>query len=140
MIEFRPLAGSEIGEAVSLWEACGLTRSSNDPAADAKRAIDGPCSTIISTFAGDHLIGTAVTDWDDNCGRIYYLGVEADFRRWGIGRKLIRTCEDWLAQFNAPKVQLMVLAENDQASRFCEAIGYEEETYGVYYRQLRSRS
>ena len=94
MIGFRPLASSEIGEAVTLWEACGLTRPWNDPAADAERALHGPLSTIIGAFAGDHLIGTAMTGWDGHRGWIYYLGVEADFRRWGIGRKLIRACED----------------------------------------------
>lgn len=140
MIEFRPLASSETGEAVALWKACGLTRPWNDPAADAGRALDGPLSTIFGAFANGHLIGTAMTGWDGHRGWIYYLGVDADFRRWGIARKLIWACEEWLAQFDAPKVQVMVRTENGEAARFYEAIGYEEDTFRFFYRRLRSRA
>lgn len=140
MIEFRPLASLEIGEAVALWEACGLTRPWNDPVADAERALAGPISTIFGAFAGDHLIGTAMTGWDGHRGWIYYLAVEKDFRRWGIGRKLIRACEDWLVQYDAPKVQLMVRAENSEVAQFYEAIGYEEESFRFFCRRLRSRA
>lgn len=139
MIEVRQLVSSEIGEAVALWEACGLTRPWNDSAADAERALKGPNSTIFSAFAGVHLIGTAMTGWDGHRGWIYYLGVEQDFRRWGLGRKLIRACEDWLGQFDAPKVQLMVRAEHDQAARFYDAIGYQEDSFRFFYRRLRAR-
>tara|TARA_B110001454_G_scaffold61214_1_gene59691 strand:+ start:1677 stop:2150 length:474 start_codon:yes stop_codon:yes gene_type:complete len=141
VIEFRPLVSSDIGEAVELWEACELTRPWNDPVADAERALGGPCSTIIGAFAAGHLIGTAMTGWDGHRGWIYYLGVDKDFRRWGIGRKLILHCEEWLGQFGAPKIQLMVRSENDAAARFYEAIGYEENSFRLFYRRLgRSRS
>lgn len=140
MIEFRPLEKSDIGDAVTLWEACGLTRAWNDPVADAERALDAPHSTIIGAFAGNHLIGTAMTGWDGHRGWIYYLGVEKDFRRWGIARKLIRGCEDFLAEFKAPKVQLMVRSDNSEAARFYEAIGYEEDTFRVFHRRLYSRA
>ena len=48
-IEFRLLDPSEIGDAVKLWEACGLIRPWNDPAADALRALEGPSSTIMAS-------------------------------------------------------------------------------------------
>ncbi|MDE8654663.1 GNAT family acetyltransferase [Novosphingobium album (ex Liu et al. 2023)] len=117
-----------------------MTRPWNDPVADAQQALEGKSSTIIAVFANDHLIGTAMTGWDGHRGWIYYLAVESDFRRWGIARKLVRACEDWLAQHGAPKVQLMVRAENKEAARFWEAIGYAEETFRVFCRRLRSRA
>ena len=58
MIEFRELASAEIGEAVALGEACGLTRPWNDPVANAEQALTGPTSIIFGAFAGAHLIGT----------------------------------------------------------------------------------
>ena len=117
-IEFRLLDPSEISDAVMLWEVCGLIRPWNDPTADALRALEGPSSTIMASFAAGHLIGTAMCGWDGHHGWIYYLGVDNVFRRWGVGRKLIWHCEDWLSQFGAPKVQLMVRAENNEAARF----------------------
>jgi len=138
-IEFRPLAATEIGEAVRFWEACGLTHPRNDPEADARRALDGPSSTILASFAADHLIGTAMCGWDGHRGWIYYLGVDSDFRRWGVGRKLIWHCEDWLSQFGAPKVQLMIRAENSEVARFYEAIGYEEDSFRFFYRRTAAK-
>lgn len=138
MIEFRPLASTEIDEAVALWEACGLTSPGDDLVADARRAIDVLHSTLIGAFAGAHLIAAAMAGWDGGCGQIHYLAVEADFRRWGIGRQLVRACEEWLARFNAAKVQVMVGNGNDQAVKFCEAIGYEDDTCHIFSRQLRS--
>jgi len=67
-IEFRQLSESEIGDAVKLWEACGITRPWNDPAADAQRALEGPSSTIMASFAAGHLIGTAMCGWDGHRG------------------------------------------------------------------------
>jgi ribosomal protein S18 acetylase RimI-like enzyme len=136
MIEFRPLASSDVGAVVDLWEACGLIRPWNDPVADAERAIKGPSSTIIGAFADGNLIGTAMTGWDGHRGWIYYLGVDGDFRRWGVGRELIRACEDWLGQYAPPKVQLMVRPENDDAAQFYKAVGYDEEMVRVFSRRL----
>jgi ribosomal protein S18 acetylase RimI-like enzyme len=138
-IEFRPLAATEIGEAVRLWESCGRTRPWNDPAADARRALDGPSSAIFASFAAGHLVGTAMCGWDGHCGWIDYLGVDSDFRRFGFGRKLIWHCEDWLAQFGAPKVQLIVSSENKATARFLEAIGYEADSFGFFYRRDSSK-
>lgn len=138
-IEFRPLAATEIGEAVRLWEACGLTRPWNDPEADARRALDGPSSTIVASFAAGRLIGTAMCGWDGHRGWIYYLGVDDDFRLWGIGRKLIWHCEEWLGQFGAPKVQLMLRTENEAAVCFYEAIGYDEDSFRFFYRRVTSK-
>ncbi|MBD3772380.1 MAG: GNAT family acetyltransferase [Rhodobacteraceae bacterium] len=138
-IEYRLLAPSEIGDAVKLWKACGLTRPWNNPFADARRALAGPSSTIVASFAAGHLIGTAMCGWDGHRGWIYYLGVDSDFRRWGVGRELIRHCEDWLGQFGAPKVQLVVRAENNEVGRFYEAIGYEEESFRFFYRRITAK-
>jgi GNAT superfamily N-acetyltransferase len=135
-IEIRVLTDPEIGEAVALWEKCGLNRPWSDPAADARRALAGPSSTIMATFAAGRLIGTAMCGWDGRHGWIYYLCVTDDFRRWGVGRKLMKHSEEWLSQFGAPQIQLMLRAESDVAASFCEAVGYEEDNYRIFYRPV----
>lgn len=139
-IEFRTLVPDEVGDAVKLWDACGMTRPWNDPKSDARKALDGPTSTIIGAFAGPRLIGTAMCGWDGHRGWIYYLGVYADFRRWGIGRTLIAHCEEWLGRFDAPKIQLMVRADNAAAARFYDAIGYDEDQFRIFYRRIANES
>jgi ribosomal protein S18 acetylase RimI-like enzyme len=139
MIEIRPIESTEIDGAFVLWEACGLVRPRNDAAVDAARALKGQNSTIIGAFAGQHLIGTAMIGWDGPQGWISYLGVGKDFRRWGIGRKLVCECEDWFGQSAPSHIQLMARAENDEAARFYKAMGYAEETPGAFSRRRPMR-
>ena len=140
MIEVRPIEGTEIDDAVVLWKACGLVRPRNDAAVDAAQALKGQNAAIIGAIAGQHLIGAAMIAWDGAQGWISYLGVERDFRRWGLGRKLVRVCEDWLGQSAPSHIQLMARAENDEAARFYKGIGYEEKTPGVFSRRPPMRS
>jgi ribosomal protein S18 acetylase RimI-like enzyme len=140
MIEIRPIESTEIDEAVVLWKTCGLVRPRDDAAVVAAQALKGPNATIVGAFAGQHLIGTAMIGWDGYQGWISYLGVERDFRRWGIGRKLVCVCEDWLGQSAPSHIQLMARAENDEAARFYKGIGYEEATPGIFSRRPPMRS
>ncbi|NIJ15370.1 GNAT family N-acetyltransferase [Sphingobium vermicomposti] len=134
MIEVRPIEGTEINDAVVLWKACGLVRPHNDAAVDAAQALKGQNAAIIGAIAGQHLIGAAMIAWDGAQGWISYLGVERAFRRWGLGRKLVRVCEDWLGQSAPSHIQLMARAETDEAARFYKGIGYEEKTPGVLFQ------
>ena len=100
--------------------------------------------TAAAEFASKMQDATQTAEGDmmglmDTIQRTYYLGVDSDFRRWGVGRKLIWHCEDWLGQFGAPKVQLMVRAENSEVARFYEAIGYEEDSFRFFYRRTATK-
>lgn len=138
-ISFRDLASDDIQHAVRLWQACALTRPWNDPVLDAQKAIEGPTSTIVGSFADRSLIGTAMCGWDGHRGWIYYLAVDPEFRRWGVGRKLIAQCEVWLGQFGAPKIQLMVRSDNRDGSNFYNAIGYDEEEFRIFCRRVPAK-
>ena len=54
--------------------------------------------------------------------------------RKGLGAKLMRHAEAWLARAGAPKVMLMIREENEAVRRFYEALGY-----GVEKRTVMSR-
>lgn len=69
MIETRPIEGTEIDEAVVLWEACGLVRARNDAAVDAAQGVKGQNAAIIGAFTDQHLIGAAMRPTFPMCGR-----------------------------------------------------------------------
>ncbi len=77
--------------------------------------------------------------WDGHRGWIYYLAVDPDFRRWGVGRSLVQRCEDWLTRFDAPKIQLMVRPENKAACSFYDALGYDEDEFRLFYRRVPAK-
>jgi ribosomal protein S18 acetylase RimI-like enzyme len=111
-------------DTIALWQACGLTRPWNDPHADFALALANPTSTVLLARNGDGLIGSVMVGFDGHRGWIYYLAVAPQRQRGGIGRALVAAAEAWLAERNAPKVQLMVREGNAAALGFYARLGY----------------
>ena len=130
-------AGADDRDPVlSLWEACGLTRPWNDAAADFRRAIHGATSDILCLEEGGELVATVMVGDDGHRGWVYYLGVLPDGRRKGFGRMIMAAAEQWLSERDAPKIQLMVRDDNEQAIGFYKALGYEVQPVVTIGRRL----
>ena len=128
---------------IALWEACGLTRPWNDPQADFAQALAGPASTILVVHdegggagQGD-LAGSVMVGFDGHRGWVYYLAVAPGRRRSGLGRVLMAAAEVWLRARGAPKIQLMVRADNAAALGFYEALGLERQQVVTLGRFLK---
>ena len=123
----READATDAGEAIALWEACGLTRPWNDAAADFARAVAGPASAVLLRHEGDALVASVMVGCDGHRGWVYYLAVAPDLRRAGLGRAMMDAAEAWLRARGAPKIQLMVREDNEEALRFYEALGLERQ-------------
>ena len=123
--------------AVTLWQACGLTRPWNDPYADFTRAVEGPSSAVLGTYdAGGTLIGTAMGGVDGHRGWVYYVASAPDHRGEGIGRALMKAAEDWIIERGMPKVHVMVRRSNTAVVGFYDSLGYEEQDTLVLGRRF----
>ncbi|MBY8823654.1 GNAT family acetyltransferase [Sphingomonas colocasiae] len=134
-----PLGLDAIPALVALWEACGLTRPWNDPASDARIAIEGPSSVILGLRDGDALAGSVMVGFDGHRGWVYYLAVAPDRRRAGLGRGLMRAAEAWLEARDCPAIRLMVRDDNVQALGFYAAIGYDAQQVVTIGKRLDGR-
>ena len=124
-------------EAVALWHETGLTRPWNDPDADLRRALQGPSSTVLAACDEDgRLLGTAMVGHDGHRGWVYYLAVKSSEQRKGLGRQLMRACEQWVRARGVAKIQLMVRHTNQGAISFYESLGYEDAEVVVLGRFL----
>ncbi|HEY5711261.1 MAG TPA: GNAT family acetyltransferase [Allosphingosinicella sp.] len=117
----------DAGAVIALWEACGLTRPWNDPVADFARAIEGPTSTILLLRDGDGIAASVMVGFDGHRGWVYYLAVAPERRRAGLGRAMMDAAEAWLRERGAPKLQLMVRADNSHAIGFYKSLGLEPQ-------------
>lgn len=122
--------------AVRLWHDCGLTRPWNDPAADLARALEGPSSTVLAAVDDGRLVGTVMAGHDGHRGWVYYLAVDPGSRGAGLGRALMEAAESWLREQGAPKVQLMVRADNTAVVEFYERLGYADQKVALLGRFL----
>jgi len=127
---------SDRDDVIALWEACGLTRPWNDPAADYRLAVANETSAILLAHIEGELVASVLTGFDGHRGWVYYLAVAADFRKQGLGRKMMEAAEQWLRERNAPKIQLMVRDDNEAAIGFYKALGYDVQPVVTIGRRL----
>ena len=127
---------SDIDGVIALWKACGLTRPWNDPAADYRLAMANETSAILLAHMEGQLVASVLTGFDGHRGWVYYLAVAPDFRKQGLGRKMMEAVEAWLRERNAPKIQLMVRDDNEAAIGFYQALGYDVQPVVTIGRRL----
>ncbi len=135
-MEIAPLPSGLREAAVALWHEVGLTRPWNDPDADLRRALDGAASEVLGGVEAGQLIATAMVGHDGHRGWVYYLAVRPDVRGRGHGRRMMRACEEWVAERGIRKLNLMVRDDNAAARGFYAAIGYGHDEVVVLSRRL----
>jgi len=118
---------ADAAEVIALWQTCGLTRPWNDPAADFARAVAGPASAVLVLREGGSLAASVMVGCDGHRGWVYYLAVAPERRRAGLGRRMMDAAEVWLRARGAPKLQLMVREDNEDALGFYESLGLERQ-------------
>ena len=60
-------------------------------------------------------------------GWINYLAVDPEFRRKGLGNTLLMAAETYLEQFECPKINLQIRAQNHQVNEFYKSTGFLQE-------------
>ena len=139
LLAIAPIADADVTTVIALWQACGLTRPWNDPAADIALARRGPNSTILIGRADSHIVATAMVGHDGHRGWVYYVATDPDRRAKGFGRAIMDAAEDWLRVAGIAKLQLMVRRDNAKAGAFYQSIGYAEAQTIVFAKWLDGR-
>ena len=135
-MHIEDLSPADLDAATALWEEAGLTRPWNPPAADFRRALDGPTSTVLGTFLAGRLAGTVMVGHDGHRGWVYYLAVTGSERGTGLGRRLMQAAEAWLVERGAVKLQLMVRESNTAVTGFYDRLGYTAADVRVLAKRL----
>ncbi|MFN4143579.1 GNAT family acetyltransferase [Aestuariivirga sp.] len=125
MNDFREIEDADVGSAVALWEACGLTRPWNDPLRDIAFARDSATSAVLVHHREGRVAASVMVGHDGHRGMLYYVAVEPRLQGQGLGKEAVRAAEAWLRQRGVWKVNLLVRAENAAVKGFYEALGYE---------------
>jgi ribosomal protein S18 acetylase RimI-like enzyme len=133
------IADADVAAVIALWQACGLTRPWNDPAADIALARREPHSTILIGRDDGAIVATAMVGHDGHRGWVYYVATDPNLRARGYGRAIMNAAEDWLRAAGIAKLQLMVRRENAKAGAFYQSIGYAEAQTIVFAKWLDGR-
>ena len=138
-LAIAPIEVADTADVVALWQACGLTRPWNDPAADIALARKGANAAVLVGRDGSAVVATAMVGHDGHRGWVYYVATDPDHRGQGHGRTIMHAAEDWLRQAGIEKLQLMVRPENGEVQAFYQSIGYGEQQRIIYAKWLDGR-
>jgi ribosomal protein S18 acetylase RimI-like enzyme len=130
---------ADVAAVIALWQACGLTRPWNDPAADIALARRGPHSTVLIGRDDNAIVATAMVGHDGHRGWVYYVATDPDRRAKGYGRAIMNAAEDWLRAAGVPKLQLLVRPENAGVAAFYQSIGFGEQQILFFSKWLDGR-
>ncbi len=137
-IAIRTYRSADRDAVVGLWERCGLIVRHNDPDRDIALWRASPNGEIFVGERQGAIVATVCIGHDGHRGNPYYVAVDPEVQGQGIGRRMMRHAEAWLARLGVPKMNVMVRDTNEKVRDFYRAIGYEETPRFVLGRWLTS--
>jgi ribosomal protein S18 acetylase RimI-like enzyme len=138
-LSIAAIEDADVADVIALWQACGLTRPWNDPAADIALARRGPNAAVLAGRDGGAIVASVLVGHDGHRGWVYYVAVDPDHQHRGYGRLMMDYAEEWLRGRGIEKLQLMVRPDNSQVQAFYRSLGYAEQERIIYAKWLDGR-
>ncbi len=132
----RPARDTDVTALAALWERCALTRPWNDPVTDIAFARKGPNSEVLVIEQDGKICASVMVGHDGHRGWVYYLAVEPDLQRGGLGRHIMDEAQSWLRAKGAWKMHLMIRRSNGAVRTFYEKLGFSESDVVVLSKSL----
>jgi len=133
----RSFIADDMAAVIALWDACGITRSWNDPRKDIDRKVAraDDCFLVAQDGQGK-IIGTVMFGYDGHRGNAYHLCVETGRQREKVGTRLMREMEKALLAMGCPKINIMVRRSNIEVIGFYKSMLFTEEDILCLGRRL----
>jgi ribosomal protein S18 acetylase RimI-like enzyme len=138
-IAIGEIADADIDKLAAFWARCGLTRPWNDPRADIAFARKSANTAVLVAKRDGTLCASVMVGHDGHRGWLYYVAVDPDLQRAGLGRRMTQAAEDWLRERGVAKVMLMVRPDNEAVQAFYQANGYDEQRRVILAKWLDGR-
>jgi len=138
-MHIRNFVPSDTEAVIDLWAQCGLLRPWNNPHRDIERKLAVEDELFIvgteesdlekhegsSTRCHGKIIATAMGGYDGHRGWVYYLAVDPERRKEGLGQQLMSDLESRLLALGCAKLNLQIRSDNDEVLQFYQRIGYQ---------------
>ncbi len=127
-ITIRPFYETDQENVINLWDKVFPDAPPhNNPARDIRTKREVQPELFLVALLEDQIVGTAMAGFDGHRGWVYYLGVDPDFQRQGVGTSLMKRVEARLMGMGCPKLNLQIRANNSEVQSFYESLGYYAE-------------
>ncbi|MBO6192926.1 MAG: GNAT family N-acetyltransferase [Clostridiales bacterium] len=125
MIDYRLMSIADYQQCYDLWIKCGNGLNDKD---DSCEGIDkylkrNPSTSFVATCDGK-VVGVILCGHDGRRGIIQHACVSPDYRRLGIGNRLVELALEALKKEGINKVLLVAFKKNEGGNAFWEAQGF----------------
>lgn len=112
---------SDYEAVVAVWEAAGIDIVGRGEL-EAKLTRDPELFLVAES--GGRTAGVVMGTYDGRRGWIFRLAVDRSHRRQGIATRLVAELERRLQALGCPRINLLVLPDNEAGLRFWQNLGY----------------
>jgi ribosomal protein S18 acetylase RimI-like enzyme len=133
---YRKFKKTDTEAVINLWETCKLVVDWNDPLKDIKRKLSIKDNLFIIGEINKKIIATAMAGYDGHRGYIYYLAVDPELQKKGIGSSILSIVEKKLYKLGCPKINLFVRNTNIKVKAFYKTNNYKIQDSQVYGKRL----
>jgi len=115
-------------QVIALWTTVfGYDAPHNEPGLVIDRKIAADDGLFFVAVAEDSVVGTIMAGYDGHRGWIYSVAVSPQWRKRGIGSRLVRHAEAALIGKGCVKINLQILGGNESVAAFYASLGYAVE-------------
>jgi len=126
-IDIRPLTLKDYDDVIKLWEQSeGVGLSSADSLGPIKSYLARNPGLSFVASTGTTIVGAVLCGHDGRRGFIHHLAVHLEYRRRGIGKRLVDNCLDQLQLNGIQKCHLFVFSENESGISFWKEVNWTE--------------
>ena len=108
-------------------------RSIDDSKEGVARFLKRNPTTSVVAEKDDRIVGSILCGHDGRRGCLYHVCVDEDYRRHGIGKRMVVFAMKALKEEKINKVSLIAFTENDIGNAFWNTIGWTERLDLNYY-------
>ena len=140
MINIRLMTIEDYDKVYALWLSCkgmGLNNLDDSREGIARFLARNP-NTCFVAEDNDAMVGVIITGHDGRRGYVYHTAVAEDYRRAGVGKKLVNTAMTALKNEGINKVAMLVFAKNEGGNAFWETQGFTSREDIVYRNKALS--
>ena len=124
-IKYRLMNIDDYQQAYDLWILCGNGLNNKD---DSKEGIErylkrNPTTSFVA-ICGEKVIGVILCGHDGRRGIIQHACVSPDYRRSGVGARLVELALEALKAEQITKVLLVAFKKNEGGNKFWESQGF----------------
>jgi len=127
-INIRPYSTSDESDILKLWISYKLVVPQNDPIKDIECKLNTqPELFLLVGTLSDNVVASVMGGYDGHRGWIYYLAVEPEYQKQGIGRRMVDEIEQKLKGIGCQKLNLQVRTSNTSAITFYAHLGFSND-------------